>query len=198
MSQKVEEMSTSPYQSDAELLESFQSAIKDKTGIRAKRKRGRPTKFNPEIADNILVLVTSGNFMETAAAFTGISKQTLYTWLKRGAREHDGPYRKFLDALTKASGESAIRGLKPIVDAANAGNWQAAAWRLERQFPKLWCRKDQLRTEISGPDGGPIKTESKPSEPIDGKQFDSMARSLFGLSGPNSNPESVHQADADA
>jgi hypothetical protein len=36
-------------------------------------------------------------------------------------------------------------------------NWRAAAFILERRHPDRWTKK--IRTEVSGPDGGPVKTE---------------------------------------
>ena len=36
-------------------------------------------------------------------------------------------------------------------------DWRASAWRLERKFPDRWGRRE--RTELSGPDGGPIQVE---------------------------------------
>ena len=46
-------------------------------------------KINKRKIEQIVAAVRAGNFIETAAAFAGISKQTLYNWLKEGARERD-------------------------------------------------------------------------------------------------------------
>lgn len=48
--------------------------------------RGRPTVLTVEILDRICSLVRVGNYIETAANVAGVSKDTLYRWLKRGAR----------------------------------------------------------------------------------------------------------------
>jgi len=48
-----------------------------------------PTKFSDEIKGRILVAIEHGAYMETAAAHAGIAKDTLYRWLKQGARDRD-------------------------------------------------------------------------------------------------------------
>lgn len=116
---------------------------------------GRPTKLTPDLQARIVAFLGAGAYMETAAAAAGVSKQTLYTWLHRGA-EGDRPYKAFLDAVEKAQGEADIRDLKTIRDAAQAGAWQAAAWRLERRHPEQWGRR---RVEMTGADGNPVDIE---------------------------------------
>lgn len=95
----------------------------------------RPTKLTPELQEKIVKAVKAGNYIETAAAFAGISKQTLYDWMKRGNDATRGAYREFLDAMEKALAEAEMFDVYQITRAAQAGNWQAAAWRLERKFP---------------------------------------------------------------
>jgi hypothetical protein len=104
----------------------------------AKKGRGRPPKFNQEVADKIVAAVRAGNYMETAAAFAGIHKDTLYAWLKEGANKKTGQYRKFSDAVKRALGEAEASDLMLIQKAAKDGVWQAAAWRLERRFRERW------------------------------------------------------------
>ena len=52
-------------------------------------RRGRPEKLTPKLQDDIVKVIRSGNYIETACAFVGINKTTFYDWLKRGAREKD-------------------------------------------------------------------------------------------------------------
>lgn len=122
---------------------------------RPKKKRGRPTKFTPEIVATILDAVKAGNYIETASALAGISKDTFFAWLKKGARAPHGEYRDFSDAIKKAMAYSEALDVMRIGKAANSGNWQAAAWRLERKFHDRWGRKDKM--EVTGKDGGAIK-----------------------------------------
>lgn len=115
---------------------------------------GRPTKLNYEVQEKIIQAIKAGNYMETAAAYAGINKSTLYDWLKRGEREKqrmgknpryrirksEKPYVEFSDAVEKALAEAEMRDVLLIGKAAEE-QWQAAAWRLERKFPDRWGRR---------------------------------------------------------
>ena len=123
----------------------------------------RPTKLNDEIQAKIINAIKAGNYMETAAAYAGISKSTFYDWLRRGRREKERleknerhrprksevGYLEFSDAVEKALAESEMRDVLVISKAAEL-QWQAAAWRLERKFPDRWGRKLQQQIEHSG------------------------------------------------
>ncbi len=108
----------------------------------------RPTKLTPEVHDKIVTAIRAGNYIETASAYAGISKPSLYAWLKRGAAEASGPYHDFSAAVEKALAEAEMRDVDVITQAA-AANWQAAAWRLERKFPDRWGRR-MVTLEHSG------------------------------------------------
>lgn len=115
---------------------------------------GRPTKLNYEVQEKIIQAIKAGNYIETAAAYAGISKSTLYDWLKRGEREKqrvaknpsyrirksEKIYVEFSDAVEKALAEAEMRDVLLIGKAAEE-QWQAAAWRLERKFPERWGRR---------------------------------------------------------
>lgn len=121
------------------------------------KKGGRPTKLTPELQEEICKAIRAGNYIETAAAFAGISKNTLYDWMKRGAREKErlaknprakvkkseAPFVDFSDAVEKALAAAEVRDVMLIGKAAET-QWQAAAWRLERKFPDRWGRKERL------------------------------------------------------
>lgn len=132
---------------------------------------GRPTKLTPELQARIVQAIQAGNYMETAAAYAGISKNTLFDWLRRGAREkerlagnararilkEEAPYVAFSDSVEKALAEAEVRDVVNVMKAADGGQWQASAWRLERKFPDRWGHKAKLQQEISGPGGQPVK-----------------------------------------
>lgn len=132
-----------------------ESLTGDKAFIKAKGNgMGRPTKLTDDLRENIALLVGQGNYIETAAAYCGISKVTLYTWMRLGHKEDEGPHRDFLNAVTKAEATGEMQALRTI-SAAGEKAWQALAWRLERKFPDRWGRRDRM--EISGPGGGPVQ-----------------------------------------
>src|SRR3990167_11113206 len=85
----------------------------------AKHRGGRPTKFSPELAEKIISAIRVGGYVETAAAFAGISKDTFYEWLKRGAREQDGEFKEFSDAIGRAIADSEMRYVGVVAKAAS-------------------------------------------------------------------------------
>lgn len=109
-----------------------------------KRGKGRPTKFDQEIANKILTLIRSGNYIEPAAAAAGLHKATFYAWLKKGAKAGSGPFKDFNDAVVQAVAHAEALDVSIIGKAAQNGDWRASAWRLERRNPKRWGRKDQI------------------------------------------------------
>lgn len=123
---------------------------------------GRPTKLTDEVQRAICRGIRMGNYIETAALLAGVSKQTFYTWVKKGHAEREagrnGKYARFLDAVEKAQAEAEALDLAIITKAAREGQWQAAAWRLERKFPDRWGRR-KYEVEHTGKDGGPVQVE---------------------------------------
>jgi len=105
---------------------------------------GRPCKLTVDVQSRICAALQRGNYIETAAAHAGVVKSTLYDWLKTGARDLDAgkntKFGRFSNAVEAAMAESEIRDLEHLSTAAGAGSWQAAAWKLERRFPKRWGR----------------------------------------------------------
>ena len=122
---------------------------------------GRPTKLTAELQTEICDLLRAGNYIETAAAFAGVSKQTLYDWIRRGKRElqrveaspgskirkKEAPFVEFLDAVERAQAMAEAEDIE-ILRRAARDDWKAAAWRLERKFPDKWGRKDRLAAEL--------------------------------------------------
>lgn len=120
---------------------------------------GRPTKLTPEVQERIVQALRAGNYQETAATYANITAKTFYEWMKRGESDDESEriYRDFREAVEKAKADAEVRDVALIDKAATDGSWQAAAWKLERKFPQRWGRVH--RTEISGPDGAPVKVE---------------------------------------
>ena len=108
---------------------------------------GRPTKLTPELQAKIVEAIAAGNYIETAAAYAGVNKTTLYDWMKRGGRTGKGIYHEFSNAVARALAQAEMRDVLIIGQAAK-DNWQAAAWRLERKFPDRWGRKDRISAQV--------------------------------------------------
>ncbi len=120
-----------------------------------KKRIGRPPKLSPDIERRIVELLRAGNYVETAAACAGIHKDTLYRWLKEGARQPNGIYGGFAVAVERAQAEAEARDVTLIATAARE-DWRAAAWRLERRSYARWGEHQKHDIEHTGPGGGPV------------------------------------------
>jgi hypothetical protein len=146
---------------------------------------GRPTKLTPDIHRAIVTALEAGNYQDDSAAYAGVSTSALYNWMARGRAERErveagekprkaeAIFVEFVDAVESARAKAAVRHVANIAKAANEGAWQASAWYLERSYPQKWGRLN--RTEISGPDGGPIETR------VDLEALDEKLSALLGL-----------------
>jgi hypothetical protein len=96
--------------------------------------------------ETFLKALAAGNFLSTAAQLAGLSKQTVYNWIRRGeAGEH--PYDRFVDAYQKASAVAEVAAVAAIRAAGAAGPeyWLASQTFLERRFPDRWARRQDRK-----------------------------------------------------
>lgn len=133
----------------------------------------RPTKLTPDVQARIEQALRIGSTYELAAQYGGIGYDCFNEYRKRGKAELDRvqenpkasiraeelPFVQFYEATQKAESEGAMGWLAKIEKAANDGNWQAAAWKLERRYPKDYGRT-VVSNEHTGANGGAIKTEN--------------------------------------
>ncbi len=126
------------------------------------KKTGRPSKLTAEVIENIQNWLRMGYFVEDAARMAGIHKATLYRWLEQGREDRENDiaslYADFCDAMEKSRAEAEGMYLNSIKTAASRGQWQAAAWWLERSFDK-WSKPSKL--QISGDEQEPVKINIK-------------------------------------
>lgn len=114
---------------------------------RPRKKVGQPTKLSPAVQEKICDAIRAGNYIETSASYAGVDKQTLYNWLKWGARDGKGAFWEFSKAVERAMADAEVRDVALIGRAASTGVWQASAWRLERRYPLRWGRRDQCQVD---------------------------------------------------
>ena len=115
-------------------------------------------KLTEELIEKLALVIRHGAYIETAAAFCGIHKDSLYRWLKIAAGDEATElHHQLNDALKRALADAEIRDLSVITKAAQEGIWQAAAWRLERKHPERWGRHARVEVQHSGVDGRPIE-----------------------------------------
>jgi transposase len=96
----------------------------------------RPTRYSPEVAEQILAALRGGNTRRAAAAAAGVTERTFERWMAR--------FVGFVGAIEKAEAEAHLAHVATIQTAATDGTWQASAWWLERRCPEDWGRRDRL------------------------------------------------------
>jgi len=94
--------------------------------------KGRKSKFTAPVKTRIIEALRAGTTYEIAAQYAGISRSTLYEWIKKGEQTTTGSYRTFYDNIKKAEAEGAVVHLGTISQASKK-DWKAAAWLLERR-----------------------------------------------------------------
>lgn len=95
----------------------------------------RPRKNTPSAKERIIEAVGLGATYERAAAAGGIGYSTLREWILADA--------EFAEAVKQAEAQRANEALSAIRRAARDGQWQAAAWLLERRYPGEYGRTVQ-------------------------------------------------------
>lgn len=110
--------------------------------------KGRPTKLNADKQSKILEAVREGLPYTTACALAGIHYSTFAEWKLKGEQDPESVYADFAMAVKEAEAEAEAANVKRIRSAADNGQWQAAAWILERRHPDKWGRTD--RQQVSG------------------------------------------------
>jgi len=96
------------------------------------KKKGRPSKFTKARKERIVQAIQAGCTYEMAADYAGITRSTLWNWLKKGEDPKEKTYCTFLDQVKKAEVEGAMVHLGTIAQASQK-DWKASAWMLERR-----------------------------------------------------------------
>jgi hypothetical protein len=110
---------------------------------------GRKTKYTPETVDKLTQAIRLGATYKLACDYAGIDVSTFHDWVNTKP--------EFSAAIKDAEGKGALGWLAKIEQAASDGNWQAAAWKLERRYPQMYGKQ---ALEVTGTgEGGAIKIE---------------------------------------
>ncbi len=105
----------------------------------------RRSKYTPETVDKLTQAIRLGATYVLACSYAGISERTFREWM-----ETKPP---FFQSVKEAEGAATVGWLAKIEKAASDGNWQAAAWKLERRYPEMYGKQ---RLELTGANGGPV------------------------------------------
>jgi transposase len=97
---------------------------------------GRPTKLTETVADDLVVLLTSGVPVKVAARSVGISRRTLDRWLRQD--ELRGRIQQARVAGPQSSAAALEARMTLLLVRAAQYDWKASAWWLERRAPSRW------------------------------------------------------------
>jgi hypothetical protein len=111
---------------------------------------GRPTKLTPAVLTTLVFALSEGATIEHACDYAAIAPSTFYEWMKRG-EGGDPEFLEFLETITRARGRGIVTDLSTISKAVLAGDWKAAAWRLEHRYPAEYGKKVQVRGDADNP-----------------------------------------------
>lgn len=134
---------------------------KDESVEEPRRKVGRPTKFDKEVASRIIDAMKRGAWKKTAALWAGIDYGTLRRWLRKGKLDPDSDLGRFRQQLLEAetlceikAGQVALAGA--MKDPKIAIDWlrvrHRSRWRTQDKVQLAGDPKHPLMVERRGPD----------------------------------------------
>jgi hypothetical protein len=127
----------------------------------ATKKGRRVSKLQDPKVQLLIEALDNGNYIDVACSSAGLAPSTVYRWLERGRAERaaqelgnkpdpdEQQYLELCESVEKARATAVMRNVSIIQTAANSGQWQAAAWWLERSMPNQYGRK--IQAEVSAP-----------------------------------------------
>lgn len=102
---------------------------------------GRPTKFTDETTKKIIEAISVGATYEHACAYAGVSYVSFNAWMKKGEAAPSGQFLEFFKSIKEAEAKAVLKWSALIDKAATNGEWQAAAWKLERRYPNIYGKR---------------------------------------------------------
>ena len=124
------------------------------------------SKLTQQVIDKICEAVKRGAYLTHAAAYAGVGAEVVSEWKKAGEQlakaiaddpslephltEYQSLQIEFAQRILEAEGEGTFTMLDAITRAAEAGQWAAAAWRLERRYPREYGRQIQQLEGVNG------------------------------------------------
>ena len=112
---------------------------------------GRPTKYRPEMCEQVVKLMGQGYSKRACAGALGICEERLYGW----AKEHPEFSKALKDGETVCEQWYLSKGLEAMQGEIDGFNATAYVWLTKNVL------KWRDRMEHTGKDGGPIETSTK-------------------------------------
>lgn len=108
---------------------------------------GRPSKLTAKTKKRLLEAIELGATYLDACGYAGIHDRTLRRWVETGERDLDADppieseWAALVNDIRESEGKAVVKWMAKIEKAASEGNWQAAAWKLERRYPERYGRR---------------------------------------------------------
>lgn len=103
------------------------------------QKRGRPTKLTKNLHEEIVSYIEQGLTYKDVCFAVGIAESTFYDWKIE--------FAEFSEAIKKAEMKCKAERIATIFKASEK-SWQAAAWWLERRYPKEYGKQMESEKEM--------------------------------------------------
>ena len=123
------------------------SLSRHKIHMHQSHRSGRPSKLTPEVQRILCGALRTGNYVENAVIYAGISKSTFYSWLAKGDADRLAGLTtilsEFSDAIKKADVDAEVRVIAQWQQHMGE-NWQACAEFASRRWPERWGRHKKV------------------------------------------------------
>ena len=96
---------------------------------RKPRKRGRPSKFDPERGQKIMRLIMLGMTLEESARAVGVHPETILNWRKKGAAQRQSWADQPME-LRPGERQIASQGARPDLDHVGSGRQKSTSFRV--------------------------------------------------------------------
>lgn len=113
---------------------------KEKNGTQASRPMGRPSKYSPHYCDEVVAAMGEGLSLTAFAGMIGVSKDTVYEWIK----EHPD----FSDAVSRARPKRLMYLERRFLDAETGARASTHQFALKNADRDEW--RDKQDVEHSG------------------------------------------------
>lgn len=107
-----------------------------------------PMELTDKIKTRLKEAIRKGAPYSIACNYAGIAETTFYKWKRDAKVGKNEAFAQFLQELKQDEGETALIWLQKIDDAMQDGQWQAAAWKLERRYYSEFSVNPVVREEV--------------------------------------------------
>jgi hypothetical protein len=127
--------------------------------------------MNEAQIEQMATALRNGTDLETACHYAGLSSTEVLRLLEQGKVEAErvsvgqapNPVHaialQLWDDMKKARADAIVRNVTYVQRAASDGNWQAAAWWLERTVPETYSKRSPKQSSVEGKPASAIEAE---------------------------------------